>query len=68
MGANEDLVLALPPMAFDRPISIPGIFSQDEEDDDPDIEFVNEEESALEDENDEDEEGEAETSAVESQA
>jgi len=69
MGANEDLVLSLPPMAFESPISIPGIGSQDEEDDDPDIEFIDEEEGPLENEEDEeDEEGEAETSAVEGQA
>jgi hypothetical protein len=68
MGANEDLVLSLPPMAFESPISIPGIGSQDEEEDDPDVEFVDEEEGALESEDDDDEEGEGEISTVEDQA
>jgi len=53
MGANEDLVLSLPPMSFESPITIPTTSSQDEEDDDPDIEFVDEEENAIEDEEDE---------------
>lgn len=54
MGANEDLVISLPPMSFDSPISIPTTGSQYEDDDDPDIEFVDEEENTIEDEECED--------------
>jgi len=51
MGASEDLVLTIPSMNFTSPISIPpAITSTEPDSDDPDVEFVDDEESLDEEE------------------
>lgn len=41
MGTDEDMVVALPPITFVSPVSIPETVSSGEDLDDPDIEFMN---------------------------
>jgi hypothetical protein len=58
MADDEDLVLSLPPLAFTSPISITDASVGDEDMDDPEIEFVNDDEGMLDED---EEEGGAET-------
>lgn len=48
MSTDEDMVVALPPITFVSPVSIPETVSSGEDFDDPDIEFMNEEDSSDE--------------------
>ena len=50
---EEDLVLTLPPLAFVSPVSITDGSTADEDMDDPEIEFVIDDEEGLDDEDDE---------------